>query len=449
MSVGNFLIHSWNIFNNREPTKNKDYYSRYSNSVKPDRIKLSRGQERSVINSIYNRIAVDCASVKIEHCKVDENDRYVSSIKSGLNNCLNLEANIDQNSRQFLIDIVIRLLDEGCIAVVPVDTDIDIENNSFSIETLRVCKITGWHPKTIDVEIFNEELGFYQNIPVPKSATAIIENPFYSIMNEENSTAKRLSRKLSLLDITDDKACSGKLDMIIQLPYMIKNDARRNGADRRRNDIMSQLQGPLGVAYIDGTEKITQLNRPLENNLLKQIEYLTTQLMTQLSITPEILNGTANAETMMNYMSRTISPIMDFITVELKRKFLTKTARSQGQTVKYFIDPFKVLPINNLAELSDKFTRNEILTSNEFRQILGFKPSDDPKADMLVNSNLPQNLPSGGDSGESQNEYTNDIESERDQLLYDTLDEFSKQIDQTYLDVTGSPMEEGDNTDTE
>ena len=449
MSVGNFLIHSWNIFNNREPTKNKDYYSRYSNSVKPDRIKLSRGQERSVINSIYNRIAVDCASVKIEHCKVDENDRYVSSIKSGLNNCLNLEANIDQNSRQFLIDIVISLLDEGCIAVVPVDTDIDIENNSFSIETLRVCKITGWHPKTIDVEIFNEELGFYQNIPVPKSATAIIENPFYSIMNEENSTAKRLSRKLSLLDITDDKACSGKLDMIIQLPYMIKNDARRNEADRRRNDIMSQLQGPLGVAYIDGTEKITQLNRPLENNLLKQIEYLTTQLMTQLSITPEILNGTANAETMMNYMSRTISPIMDFITVELKRKFLTKTARSQGQTVKYFIDPFKVLPINNLAELSDKFTRNEILTSNEFRQILGFKPSDDPKADMLVNSNLPQNLPSGGDSGESQNEYTNDIESERDQLLYDTLDEFSKQIDQTYLDVTGSPMEEGDNTDTE
>lgn len=449
MSVGNFLIHSWNIFNNREPTKNKDYYSRYSNSVKPDRIKLSRGQERSVINSIYNRIAVDCASVKIEHCKVDENDRYVSGIKSGLNNCLNLEANIDQNSRQFLIDIVISLLDEGCIAVVPVDTDIDIENNSFSIETLRVCKITGWHPKTIDVEIFNEELGFYQNMAVPKSATAIIENPFYSIMNEENSTAKRLSRKLSLLDITDDKACSGKLDMIIQLPYMIKNDARRNEADRRRNDIMSQLQGPLGVAYIDGTEKITQLNRPLENNLLKQIEYLTNQLMTQLSITPEILNGTANAETMMNYMSRTISPIMDFITAELKRKFLTKTARSQGQTVKYFIDPFKVIPINNLAELSDKFTRNEILTSNEFRQILGFKPSDDPKADMLVNSNLPQNLPSGGDSGESQNEYTNDIESERDQLLYDTLDEFSKQIDQMYLDVTGSPMEEGDNTDTE
>ena len=449
MSVGNFLIHSWNIFNNREPTKNKDYYSRYSNSVKPDRIKLSRGQERSVINSIYNRIAVDCASVKIEHCKVDENDRYVSSIKSGLNNCLNLEANIDQNSRQFLIDIVISLLDEGCIAVVPVDTDIDIENNSFSIETLRVCKITGWHPKTIDVEIFNEELGFYQNIPVPKSATAIIENPFYSIMNEENSTAKRLSRKLSLLDITDDKACSGKLDMIIQLPYMIKNDARRNEADRRRNDIMSQLQGPLGVAYIDGTEKITQLNRPLENNLLKQIEYLTTQLMTQLSITPEILNGTANAETMMNYMSRTISPIMDFITVELKRKFLTKTARSQGQTVKYFIDPFKVLPINNLAELSDKFTRNEILTSNEFRQILGFKPSDDPKADMLVNSNLPQNLPSGSNSGESQNEYTNDIESERDQLLYDTLDEFSKQIDQMYLDVTGNPMEEGDNIGVE
>ena len=449
MSVGNFLIHSWNIFNNREPTKNKDYYSRYSNSVKPDRIKLSRGQERSVINSIYNRIAVDCASVKIEHCKVDENDRYVSSIKSGLNNCLNLEANIDQNSRQFLIDIVISLLDEGCIAVVPVDTDIDIENNSFSIETLRVCKITGWHPKTIDVEIFNEELGFYQNMPVPKSATAIIENPFYSIMNEENSTAKRLSRKLSLLDITDDKACSGKLDMIIQLPYMIKNDARRNEADRRRNDIMSQLQGPLGVAYIDGTEKITQLNRPLENNLLKQIEYLTTQLMTQLSITPEILNGTANAETMMNYMSRTISPIMDFITVELKRKFLTKTARSQGQTVKYFIDPFKVIPINNLAELSDKFTRNEILTSNEFRQILGFKPSDDPKADMLVNSNLPQNLPSGSNSDESQNEYTNDIESERDQLLYDTLDEFSKQIDQMYLDVTGSPMEEGDNIGVE
>ena len=451
MSIENFLAHSWNIFKNREPTKIKDYYSRYSDSVKPDRVRLSRGQEKSVINSIYNRIAVDCSSVKIEHCKVDDNDRYISSVNSGLNNCLNLEANIDQNKTQFMIDIIISLLDEGCVAVVPIDTDVDIENNSFSIETLRVCKITGWHPKTIDVEVFNEDLGFYQNMPVPKSATAIIENPFYSIMNEENSTAKRLSRKLSLLDVTDDKTCSGKLDMIIQLPYMVKSEARRNEALRRRDDIMEQLQGPLGVAYIDGTEKVTQLNRPLENNLLKQIEYLTSQLMTQLSITPEILNGTANAETMMNYMSRTISPILDTIVLEFKRKFLTKTARTQGQTIKYFIDPFKVIPVNNLAELSDKFTRNEILTSNEFRQILGFKPSDDPKADMLVNTNIPQNTPEIGGSyaegQESQNEYEY-IDTERDQLVYDTLDQFANQIDQMFLEVTGKHMEEGESYDT-
>lgn len=381
----------WNAFRNRDPTPNyRDMGISYS--YRPDRIRLTRGNERSIVTSIFNRIALDASSVNIKHCKLDENERFVSVVNSGLNSCLNLEANIDQTGRAFMQDVVMSMLDEGCVAIVPTDTSFDPNiTSSYDILSLRTGKILEWYPDKVKVRAYNEHTGKKEDIIVKKSTVAIVENPLYAVINEPNSTMQRLIRKLSLLDITDEQTASGKLDLIIQLPYVIKTEARRQQADQRRKDIEMQLAGSkYGIAYTDGTEKITQLNRSLENNLLKQVESLTNTLYSQLGITQTILDGTADEKTMLNYHSRTIEPIVSAIVDEMKRKFLTKTARTQHQSIMFFRDPFKLVPVNNIAEIADKFTRNEILTSNEIRQIIGMKPSDDPKADELINSNIAQ-----------------------------------------------------------
>lgn len=381
----------WNAFRNRDPTPNyRDMGISYS--YRPDRIRLTRGNERSIVTSIFNRIALDVSSVNIKHCKLDENERFISVVNSGLNSCLNLEANIDQTGRAFMQDVVMSMLDEGCVAIVPTDTSFDPNiTSSYDILSLRTGKIIEWYPDKVKVRAYNEHTGKKEDIIVKKSTVAIVENPLYAVINEPNSTMQRLIRKLSLLDITDEQTASGKLDLIIQLPYVIKTEARRQQADQRRKDIEMQLAGSkYGIAYTDGTEKITQLNRSLENNLLKQVESLTNTLYSQLGITQTILDGTADEKTMLNYINRTIEPIVSAIVDEMKRKFLTKTARTQHQSIMFFRDPFKLVPVNNIAEIADKFTRNEILTSNEIRQIIGMKPSDDPKADELVNSNIAQ-----------------------------------------------------------
>lgn len=381
----------WNAFRNRDPTPNyRDMGISYS--YRPDRIRLTRGNERSIVTSIFNRIALDASSVNIKHCKLDENERFVSVVNSGLNSCLNLEANIDQTGRAFMQDVVMSMLDEGCVAIVPTDTSLDPNiTSSYDILSLRTGKIIEWYPDKVKVRAYNEHTGKKEDIIVKKSTVAIVENPLYAVINEPNSTMQRLIRKLSLLDITDEQTASGKLDLIIQLPYVIKTEARRQQADQRRKDIEMQLAGSkYGIAYTDGTEKITQLNRSLENNLLKQVESLTNTLYSQLGITQTILDGTADEKTMLNYNNRTIEPIVSAIVDEMKRKFLTKTARTQHQSIMFFRDPFKLVPVNNIAEIADKFTRNEILTSNEIRQIIGMKPSDDPKADELINSNIAQ-----------------------------------------------------------
>ena len=381
----------WNAFRNRDPTPNyRDMGISYS--YRPDRIRLTRGNERSIVTSIFNRIALDASSVNIKHCKLDENERFVSVVNSGLNSCLNLEANIDQTGRAFMQDVVMSMLDEGCVAIVPTDTSLDPNStSSYDILSLRTGKILEWYPGKVKVRVYNEHTGKKEDIIVKKSTVAIVENPLYAVINEPNSTMQRLIRKLSLLDITDEQTASGKLDLIIQLPYVIKTEARRQQADQRRKDIEMQLAGSkYGIAYTDGTEKITQLNRSLENNLLKQVESLTNTLYSQLGITQTILDGTADEKTMLNYNNRTIEPIVSAIVDEMKRKFLTKTARTQHQSIMFFRDPFKLVPVNNIAEIADKFTRNEILTSNEIRQIIGMKPSDDPKADELINSNIAQ-----------------------------------------------------------
>lgn len=383
------LQHSWNAFMNKDPTAGfRDIGPGYS--YRPDRPRLTRGNERSIVTSIYNRVALDVAQLNISHCKVDDNGRFVSNMKSPLNNCLNLEANLDQTSRAFIQDVVMSMLDEGCVAIVPVDTDIDpTKTDSYDILSMRTGKIIEWHPKHVKIQLYNENTGRKEEIIMPKSKVAIIENPLFAVINEPNSTLQRLMRKLALLDIVDEQSSAGKLDMIIQLPYTIKSEARRSQAEKRRKDIEVQLtNSKYGIAYVDATEKITQLNRPLENNLMKQIEYLMSMLYSQLGITQSILDGSADEQTLLNYHSRTIEPIISTIVDEMKRKFLTKTARSQKQTITFFRDPFKLVPINNIAEIADKFTRNEILTSNEIRQIIGFKPSTDPKADELRNSNL-------------------------------------------------------------
>ena len=387
------LKHGWNAFMNRDPT------GYYRNDIGPgysyriDRPRFSRGNERSLVTSVYNRIALDCAAINIKHCRMDENDRFVETINSNLNKCLNLEANIDQTGRSFIQDVVMSMLDEGCVAIVPVDTTFNPDiTNSYDILSMRVGKVLDWYPKHVRVRVYNENTGKKEDIIVPKSTVAIIENPLYAVINEPNSTMQRLIRKLNILDSIDEQSGSGKLDLIIQLPYIIKTDARRQQAENRRKDIENQLAGSkYGIAYTDGTERITQLNRPVENNLMKQIEYLTSMLYSQLGITQSILDGSADEKTMLNYNNRTIEPIIAAIVDEMKRKFLTKTARAQHQTITFFIDAFRLVPINNIAEIADKFTRNEILTSNEIRQIIGFKPSDDPKADKLINSNINQN----------------------------------------------------------
>ena len=391
ISFGNRLKHAWNAFFSRDPTyMYKDVGSSYGR--RPDRPRLSRGNERTILTSIFNRIALDVSGIEIKHCRLDDNGRFMEEIDSGLNNCLNLESNIDQTGRSFIQDIVMSMLDEGCVAVVPVDTTLDPKiTQSYDILSMRTGKILEWFPEHVKVRVYNDKAGNKEDIIVPKSTVAIIENPLYAVINEPNSTAQRLKRKLSLLDITDEQTASGKMDLIIQLPYVIKTPARRQQAEERTKEIESQLaNSKYGIAYTDGTEKVTQLNRSLENNLLKQVEYWQDMLYSQLGITKEIMNGTADEKTMLNYFNRTVEPIISAIVDEMKRKFLSKTARSQHQSIMFFNDPFKLVPIDNIAEIADKFTRNEILTSNEIRQIIGMKPSSDPKADQLINSNISQ-----------------------------------------------------------
>ena len=391
MGILTRLQHGWNAFlNNKDPTYN--YGSGTGYYYRPDRPRLTRGNERSIITSVYNRIALDVSAISINHCRLDEHGRFSSIIDSNMNKCLNLEANVDQTGRAFIQDVVLSMFDEGCVAIVPVDTSSNPNTTgSYDILSLRTGKILQWYPNSVKVQVYNERTGKKEDVILPKKFVGIIENPFYAIINEPNSTLQRLVRKLSLLDVTDEQTASGKLDLIIQLPYVIKTEARRKEAEKRRAEIENQLAGSkYAIAYADGTEKIVQLNRSLENNLMKQIEYLTSMLFSQLGITQELLDGTANEQTMLNYYSHTIEPIVSAITDELKRKFLTKTARAQSQTILFFRDPFKLVPVNNIAEMADKFTRNEVLTSNEVRQIIGMKPSDDPKADQLVNSNINQ-----------------------------------------------------------
>ena len=375
---------------NRDPTYRQDLGPSYY--YRPDRPRFTRGNERSIVTSVYNRIALDVSAISIQHVRLDENGRFLSTIDSDLNKCLTLDANIDQTGRAFLQDAVMSMLDEGCVALVPVETDVDPnDTDSYKIFSIRTGKIVEWRPQHVKVRVYDERTGRKEDITISKSSVAIVENPLYAVINEPNSTMQRLIRKLSLLDVTDEQTASGKLDLIIQLPYIIKTEARRQQAEQRRKDIEMQLAGSkYGIAYTDGTEHITQLNRSVENNLMKQVEYLTSMLYSQLGITQTILDGTADEKTMINYYTRTIEPIVSSIVDEMKRKFLTKTARSQRQSIEFFRDPFKLVPVNDIAEIADKFTRNEILTSNEIRQIVGMKPSNDPKADELINSNISQ-----------------------------------------------------------
>ena len=389
MGISDRLQHAWNAFMNRDPTYNyQDLGNSYS--IRPDRPRFTRGNERSIVTSVYNRIALDVSAISIQHVRLDDNGRFKEQMNTSLNSCLTLSANTDQTGRAFIQDAVMSMLDEGCVAIVPIDTTTDPNiSDSYDILTMRTAKILDWYPNHVRIRVYNEKTGRQEETIVPKKMVAIVENPLYAVINEPNSTMQRLVRKLSLLDVTDEQTASGKLDLIIQLPYVIKTEARRQQAEERRKSIEMQLAGSkYGIAYTDGTERITQLNRSLENNLMKQIEYLTSMLYSQLGITQSILDGTADEKTMLNYYSRTIEPIISAIVDEMKRKFLTKTARSQHQSIAFFRDPFKLVPVNDIAEIADKFTRNEIMTSNEIRQIVGMKPSNDPKADKLINSNL-------------------------------------------------------------
>ena len=387
------LKNAWNAFtNNRDPTIIPQYRDIGGGYVyRPDRIRFSRGNERSIATSVYNRIAMDVASIKIKHCRIDKNGSYIEDIRSGLNECLTTEANIDQTGRSFIQDVVMSMFDEGAVAIVPVDTSFDpTKSTSYDIHSIRTGKIMEWYPAHVKVRVYNDRTGQKEDIVLPKRSVAIIENPLYAVINEPNSTMKRLVRKLNILDAIDEQSGSGKLDLIIQLPYVIKTEARKDQAEKRRKDIEEQLKGPYGIAYTDGTERITQLNRPVENNLMKQIEYLTNQLYSQIGMTPSVLDGTADEKEMLNYNNRTIEPIISAITDAMRRSFLSKTARTQGQTIMFFREPFKLMPVSQIAETADKLTRNEVLSSNEVRQLIGFKPSDDPKADQLVNSNIAQ-----------------------------------------------------------
>lgn len=423
MSFGSRLKHAWNAFTGNIQMNYRDLGMSYP--YRADRPRMSRGNERSIVTSVYNRIALDVAALNVQHVRLDENGRFLSVIDDGLNNCLTLEANVDQTARSFIQDVVISMFDEGSVAIVPVDTTTDPNvSGSSDIQSLRVGQILDWYPQYIRTRVYNEQTGRKEDIVVPKSAVAIIENPLYAVINEPNSTMQRLIRKLNLLDVIDEQSGSGKLDLIIQLPYVIKTEARRQQVENRRKDIESQLSGSrYGIAYTDGTEHITQLNRSVNNNLMSQIEYLTSMLYSQLGITQSILDGTADEKTMLNYNNRTIEPIISAIVDEMKRKFLTKTARSQRQSISFFRDPFKLVPVNEIAEIADKFTRNEIMTSNEIRQVVGMKPSDDPRADELRNKNLSE--PSGSDQQSEEAPITTDNSVE--ESASDLDDKISKQ----------------------
>lgn len=393
MGVTDRLKHAWNAFIGLESRNDFNFgHGPLTYGSRPDRTRMYFGSERTIISSIYNRLGIDVAGIDILHVRLDDEKRYLEDVDSGLNNCLSVEANVDQAARAFRQDVVMTLFDKGVVAIVPVDTTINPNvSGSFDIKTMRVGHIVGWHPDHVRVEVWNDRESRRQEVTLDKKVVAIVENPLYSVMNEPNSTLQRLVRKLNLLDKMDDQVSSGKLDMIIQLPYVIKTDQRRADADRRRTEIENQLNGSkYGIAYTDGTEKITQLNRPVENNLLKQIEWLTDKLYAELGLTPEVMNGTADEATMKNYYNRTVEPIVAAMVEEMRRKFLTKTARSQKQSVMAFRDPFKMVPISDLAEIADKLSRNEIVTPNEMRQFMGIKPAKDPKADQLINSNMPQ-----------------------------------------------------------
>lgn len=391
VKLGDRLIHAWNAFTNKDPT----YLMRsqglgYGSSNRPYRQRFTRGNEKSIVNAIYNRIAMDVAAITINHVRLDDNDRFKEVIDSKLNNCFTLNANIDQTGRAFIQDVVMSMLDEGVVAIVPVDTTLNPELTSgYDIESMRVGRIVEWYPRHVKINVYNDRIGEKQDITLPKDVVAIVENPFYSVMNESNSTLQRLIRKLNLLDVVDEQSSSGKLDLIIQLPYVVKTPARRQQAEERRKLIEDQLaDSKYGIAYADGTERITQLNRSVENNLLKTVEYLTNMLYGQLGISEAVMNGTADEKETLNYNNRTIEPIVSAIVDAMKWKFLTSTARTQKQSIMFFRDPFKLVPVENVAEIADKFTRNEIMTSNEFRQVIGMKPSDDPKADELRNANI-------------------------------------------------------------
>ena len=391
VTIGSRIKRAWNAFTNRDPTA--DYRNiGASYSYRPDRPRLTRGNERSIVTSIYNRIALDVAALSIKHCQLDENGRYLYDLDSGLNECLNVSANTDQTGTAFIQDVVLSMFDEGCVAIVPTDTSADPNlTSSYDILTMRTGKILEWYPDSVKVRVYNERTGKKEDIRLLKKNVAIIENPLYAVINEPNSTMQRLVRKLNLLDVIDEQSGSGKLDLIIQLPYVIKSDLRREQAEKRRKDIEMQLAGSkYGIAYTDSTERITQLNRSVDNNLMKQIEFLTNMLYGQLGITQEVMNGTADEKTMLNYNNKTVEPVVTAIVNGMIKAFITKTARTQGKTILYFRDPFKLVPVNDIAEIADKFTRNEILTSNEIRQIIGMRPSSDPKADQLINSNINQ-----------------------------------------------------------
>lgn len=432
------LRHSWSLFRDEKYTNGFHSYDQgFGYYGPPNRSRLTYSNERSIISSIYTRLGVDVSAIDIRHVQLDESGRYLEDRDSGLQDCLTVEANLDQAARQFRQDIAMTLFDKGVVAVVPVETDVDPTfTGAWEVKSMRVGEIVGWFPEHVRVDLYDERKGQRFQITVPKKFTAIVENPLYSVMNEPNSTLQRLIAKLNMLDAVDEQSSSGKLDMIIQLPYVIKSEARRQQAEQRRKDLEKQLTGTkYGIAYTDGTEKITQLNRSIENNLLKQVEYLTTQLYAQLGLTEEVMNGTADEKAMLNYFSRTIEPIVQAITEEMKRKFLTKTARSQRQSIVYFRDPFKLVPMEVIAEISDKFTRNEILSANEIRQGIGFKPSTDPKADKLINSNMPQpgsdmgygtGLPVEGDEVESVNE---------PDLLQSGIDDLNGLVDSIFSDL--------------
>lgn len=407
MKVIDKLQHAWNAFFNKDPTPNQ--YGGYSYASRPDRIRFTGGNERTIVSAVYNRLALDAANIDIKHIYMDSDGRFTGTVNSNLNDCLNLSANIDQTARSFIQDVVISMFDEGCVAIVPIDTTMNPNVGAFDICSMRTGKIIEWYPAHVKVRVYDEKIGRKRDLLVSKDIVCVIENPFYSVMNERNSTLQRLIHKLTLLDSIDEQTSSGKLDMLIQLPYQIKTEARKRQAEDRRKSIEEQLTGSkYGIAYIDGTEHVTQLNRPLENNLMKQIEYLTNLLFSQLGITQSILDGTADDKTMLNYYNRTIEPIVAAITDEMKRKFLSKTARTRGQTIHYFRDPFKLVPVSDLADIADTLTRNEIASSNEIRQIMGWMPSSDPRADELRNSNISQSKQNSAPGYESSQNETGD-----------------------------------------